>query len=179
MTANQFADKLRACAPPVEKLRDQGVSAAGVEVIRKSYFCHFRGSASVQEREGPLFDLLEEYDLSGVDIGSVCFSNDVDRSGPKWRIGCFAEDWLVVEPQSGEIQVVDFSSNGHLLWECAENGSRLLDALLLAAAFLGRCSWDTQLFNDQSAHQRAATECTKAAGGERYRDFYLVICGCD
>lgn len=179
MTANQFAEKLRACAPPVGKLRDQGVSAAGVERIRAGYFCGYRGSASVQDRKDPLFDLLENYDLSGVEIGSICFCNEVDRSGSKWRIGSCEQDWLVVEPQSGEIQVVDFSRNEHVLWECAANGSKFLDALLLAADFLGRCGWDVQLYNDQSAHQRVATECTNAGGGERYRNFYLTICGCD
>jgi len=179
MTANQFAEALRVCAPPAEKLRQLGVSSGGIERTLAGYFSKLRPDSSTTQGKEPLIDLIENYDLSKVDIGSIRFDSIVERTGPKWRIGTFASDLLVVDPQSGEIQVEEFPSAGHLLWECAESGSKFLDALVLAARFLGCCSWDVELYDDQAAHKRVANECTIAAGGDRYRDFYLVLCGCD
>jgi hypothetical protein len=179
MTANQFAEALRACAPAAEQLRRLGLSSAGIEKNLAGYYCKLRPDSSTTQGREPLIELIENYDLSEVDIGSTRFGSTVEKRGPKWRIGTFASDLLVVDPQTGKIQVEEFPSAGHLLWECAESGSEFLDALGLAAAFLSRCSWDVGLYDDQAAHLSVANECTIAAGGDCYRDFYLVLCGCD
>jgi hypothetical protein len=179
MTANQFAEALLACAPPVEKLLQVGLSPQEAQEFRSSYFCKSRPNAVFKPGRDALIELVENYDLSGVEVASLRFAEHPEDHGAVLRLGTFDSDLLIIDSTTGEVQIEEFPSDSHRLWECAENGSKFFDALAIAAKFLGRCSWDTDLYDDQAVHKQVAEMCTAAAGGDRYRDFYLVICGCD
>lgn len=179
MTANQFAEALLACAPPLDKLLGVGLSPASAERFRSGYLCRHRPNTLSKPGGDALIELIENFDLSQVKVASLRFVESPVNDGLKLRVGTFDSDLLVIDSRTGEVQIEEFPSARHLLWECAETGSKFLDALVLAAAFLGRCSWNVELYENQSAHKRVANECTIAAGGGRYRDFYLVLCGCD
>jgi hypothetical protein len=50
--------------------------------------------------------------------------------------------------------------------------------LPLGVGFVASCS-RSSVSRSKDSEQAVATECTALAGGDKYRDFYLVICGYD
>jgi hypothetical protein len=61
----------------------------------------------------------------------------------------------------------------------AQDGSHLLDALLMAAEFLGKTGLNEIDFEDFAAASAAAERCAEAAGGAKYLNFYRMLLGAD
>lgn len=177
MQADTFVEEVRLCAPPAEKLEGMGLSTVEVARFRESFSCKKRLASN--SYSDPLLDLVVNYDTSKLEIGTITFNPEVVESERGWRVGQFEIDPLMINRSSGEVHVEDEAKEGYVIWQCAADGEKFLDALLLAACFLAKCSYDEKLANDQAASHEQAGACTKAAGGSEYLDFYLALLGCE
>lgn len=177
MQVDKFVEELWLCAPPVESLEGRGLSPAEAASFRESFVCKKRSDSAGYSDS--LLELIASYDTSKLEIGTVTFSPYIVEAKRGWHIGYFEIDPIVIDRSTGEVLVEDEAQEGYVMWECAESGGKFLDALLLAGCFLGRCFYDEQLASDQIARHEQADICTKAAGGTRYSDFYLVLLGCE
>jgi hypothetical protein len=53
----------------------------------------------------------------------------------------------------------------------------MLDALVIAARFLGIRAVGTIASGDEGAARSVALQCASAAGGDKYLDFYTMLLG--
>jgi hypothetical protein len=180
MTADIFAERLLSLTPSAGQLSSAGLSVDYVQRLLASYRCIPKNEPTMayDGPEGAIFELVRRYDLSRVRIAMISFGASIEISGANWLIGNCEADLLVVDSITGEILVEEHATDHHILWECAENGGKFLEALLIVREFLGRCRFDEKLYNDSDAALAVANQCVVVAGGERYRAFFHMICGC-
>lgn len=178
MTADDFVRELRTAAPSAEEFQRAGLSLREAEDLRLSYVCVPKSTPAGERQADPLLDLLARYDLAKVEIGMVTFTSDVGTDPDVWRVGKVEMDPLVKDRRTGEVRVNEGSPRGRVLWRCARDGGRFLDALLPAAIFLGQCAYDSTVSENDGLHQAKAQECALAAGGTEYLDFYRMLLGC-
>jgi hypothetical protein len=178
MTSDDFVRQLGAAAPRSDQLQQAGLSPRETEEFRLSYFCVPRATRLGGHEADPVLDLLSRYDLGKVEIGMVTFTSEIGNDSEVWLLGKVEVDPLVEERRTGEVRVNEGSPRGRVLWRCARDGGRFLDALLPAAFFLGQCAYDSGVSENDSLRQGKARECALAAGGNDYLDFYRMLLGC-
>jgi hypothetical protein len=181
MTADEFVDRLRRAAPSAEQLQNLGFSPQEAAEFWLSFVCVPRPTRAggSQAQADPLLDLLSRYDLGKVEIGMITFASDLGRDSDVWRVGTVEVDPLVQDRLTGEVRVTEGSPRGRVLWRCAQDGGGFLDALAPAAAFLGQCAHDSAVSENAALRRSKAQECSVAAGGSDYLDFYRMLLGCD
>ena len=177
MNADKFVERLKVCAPEQSELELQGLSALEAQAFRASFVCKKKPEPTGSDN--PLLDFVGRYDCSDVLIGVVSFDNEPSDKGDHWRVGKDEADALVIDKITKRIQVKDHANPEHLIYYCAEDGNKFLDAMLVAACFLGRCSVDENLYNNRDEGFERAKECANAAGGEQYLKFYFTMMGCE
>jgi hypothetical protein len=176
MTAEDFVRRLRTAAPGAEQLRNVGFSAQEAAEFQRSFVCVLRSTAPTERQTDPLLDLLSRYELSTIEIGMITFASPAAEPALV-RVGAVEADPLILDRRTGEVLVTEGSPSGGVLWRCARDGARFLDALAPAAEFLARCAFDLTLSDDASARRSRAEECSVAAGGAEYLDFYRMLLG--
>lgn len=179
MTADDFIRQLAAAAPRSEQLQRVGLSPGESEDFRLSYFSKPKPTFAGERQTDPLLDLLSRYDLGKVEIGMVTFASEIGADPDVWRVGKVEADPLVEDRRTSEVRVNEGNPRGQVLWRCARDGGRFLDALLPAAVFLGQCAYDSTVSENSGLHQAKAQECALAAGGNDYLDFYRMLVGCE
>ncbi|MFM8582242.1 MAG: hypothetical protein ACKOFW_12145 [Planctomycetaceae bacterium] len=122
---------------------------------------------------------LQHWDLSNVEIGMVRFPNQPSNRLGGVLIGCVESDPLVLISDTGEIVVQEFGTPDHVLWFVARNGESMLDALVIAANFLSKRAVGRIDLQDHEAIRSVVIQCSTAAGGEKYLDFFRMLLGAD
>jgi hypothetical protein len=177
MMADEFVAQLMLCAPQVDELYSIGFSQEEAKRFIESYVCLKR--ADPIEVSNPLLQLVSAYDTSKIEIGMVHFLSAIVENGGSWQIGQVEIDPLVIDKASEEVCVVNGSNAENILWNCAQNAGKFLESILPAACFLGRCSYDEILANDLISKRKQVEVCANIAGGSRFRNFYLMLLGCE
>ena len=178
MTADDFVAQLQAAAPRAKDLQRVGLSRQEAEEFQRSYVPIPR-TGVVARRTDPLLDLLLRYDLGKVEIGMITFLSD-GVTDPKVRqVGKVEADPLLQDLHDGEVRVSEGDVRGRVLWRCAQDGGKFLDALAPAAAFLGVCAYDSDVSTNNALRQAKADECALSAGGSDYSAFYRMLLGCE
>jgi hypothetical protein len=178
MDATTFADKLASLAPGLESYISDGLTEDEARSLMRRYCCIRRPKPIVDlDDSNPVLELLIKWDLSNVGIGIVGFSDvpAVEDSGIV--IGRVEADPLVIMRNTSEIVVLESGTEEHLLWPVAQNGEKMLDALIISAQFISSCSSGAIDNDDKDAAKFAAHECAIAAGGNKYQDFYYMLLG--
>lgn len=180
MNVAAFLKQLAEAAPSPSDLESSGFTSEQSAEFIKSYHC-VRRDRPPPEPSGsdPVLVLLRNWDLSTVEIGVVRFPGPPSQRSGKICIGCVEADPLVLLPNGGEIVVHELGTVDHQLWRVARNGSTVLDALVLAARFLGKRVVGAIALENHEAARLAALQCASAAGGEAYMDFYKMLLGSD
>lgn len=180
MEHGAFVKALAEAAPSAPELEKCGLSKEQARYFAKLYLCVKRErSLPVISGSDQLLELLREWDVSEVEIGMIRFPEPPTERSGKICVGCFEADPLVILPDTGEIAVHELGTKEHLLWLVAKSGSRLLDAMVIAARFLAQCTVGTIDFDDYKAARSVSIECATAAGGEKYLDFYKTLLGAE
>ncbi len=178
MTANEFAAGLKKCAPSREKMLAEGLSEAEANQFLASFLC---SEDSVQSHlnnvSNPVLDLINRFDVSTLEIGMITFLKPVVEIEQRWLVGKDELLPIVINQLTEEVTVEQITPNRHTIQLCARSGGNFLAALLSIACFLGKCSYDTQLYEDDLAKYEQARKCAELAGGERYRSFYQYLLG--
>lgn len=178
MDADTFTEKLWGCAPPLERLLSVGLDRAEAEAFRARHRAQ-RKERSTAFSDDVLIDLVSRYEIGLLEIGLIHFDGEMSRSAD-WQQVAYAEaDLLVINKVTAEIEVRDLADESVTLWMCASDSSSFLSAILRAACFLSRASYDLTLADDELVRCKEAIECSALAGGNRYYAFYKVLLGCD
>jgi len=134
---------------------------------------------SSQEYHDELKNLILNYDGSGVKIGMITFDIEPEEDESYFVFGRFEVDYLAENRNLKTIEMLEYGTEDYVLYECAQNASSFLEAILEAAKFMEKKGFDDDLYNDQTLCNQVAEECGKIAGGPQYYDFYKMIVGCD
>ena len=180
MDVGTFVKQLAEAAPSSSDMERCGFTGEQADEFNRSFRCMKRD----RPLPGPighdsLLELLRTWDLSMVEIGMVRFPDPPGERLGKMCVGCVEADPLVIVSDNGEIVVHEVNTKDHLLWHVAENGAQLLNALVVAALFLGKRAIGRIDCDDDEAARLAALQCALAAGGERYLDFYKMLIGAE
>lgn len=124
----------------------------------------------------PIKDLLEQYEVTNMEIGMVHFNQVLSFRGMYVLFGKVEVDDLGINEVTKEILVLEEGTQ-HILWYCAANSQAFLAALLEIAHFMEKQSVDESLFENEDAQILIADECADIAGGSKYVDFYRMLLG--
>jgi hypothetical protein len=170
MNTEQYVKELRNLTPNKNIYENRGFSDAYINEVIESFDC--KKERNIQTYDNPLLELVENYEASKIQIGMIYFSDSVEVANEYYIIGKVESDPLVVEKSTGVVKVLEYGVN-HEMWECAESGSKFLDALIELGKFIVATEADN--YNDACV---AANNCSLLAGGELYVDFYKMLLGC-
>jgi hypothetical protein len=84
---------------------------------------------------------------------------------------------LLLLTEAGEVVVVDGECPDHVMWRCAADGGRFLQALSLANRFLTSRVVDHDLLEDDPYALGVGRSVGTAAGGSEYEAFYQMLFG--
>ena len=170
MTADDFVEALKYCAPTVAEMEANGDSSYYANQHINSYLPVIR-DPGVRDIN-PAFELIQRYDVSMIELSTVHFDETIDEFHHGLGFGWEEADPLVVSRETGEIIVEELGTKGFILWHCAKDASSFLDALAYFA-----CATRLGIGKVQHESDAIASECGKRAGGEEYTEFfhYLVF----
>jgi hypothetical protein len=176
MDSKCFAGGLARLAPSEQELEKAGLTPGQIRDFRNSFIC--REQPRSTNSELPLeCDALEGWDFSSVIVGMVRFVERSRELNGSLQVGYVETDPLLLVPMTHEIHVEERDHPGHILWLVALSFSSLLDALLPAADVFAKRAVSTIDFEDTDAARKVAERCTSLAGGNLYRNFYLMLLG--
>lgn len=178
MDAKDFALALAEAAPPATELSSLRLSVQEQQDFAIRFICHPREqSLAAFGSSDQLLELRRHWDLSKVEIGMVRFPEEPIEETELIRVGVVEADPLVILRNTGELVVHEFGTRKHLLWPVAKSGASFLDALVMAAKFLGQCGTGSITEDDYELTDSTAKACATAAGGDRYLDFFKMLLG--
>jgi hypothetical protein len=178
MDKDHFVIKLKDFTPSREVYDKLGLSEAFIAKVIRSHQCvPFSELRFNPEPNNEIFKLLSSYDCSTVEIGVLTFNNEVSEVGNYYIIGNVEADLLALNRITLEIQVLDYLVPSHVIWDCAANGERLLDALALCAEHFFKIHHNSALSENASFIHEHVLQCAEKAGGEKYVDFYKLLLG--
>jgi hypothetical protein len=179
MTAEEFVSVLADHTPSIDALLALGMSESGATRLREGHLASRRVSADeTAPSENELLRLLHGWDVSKLQVGMVWFRGQpLYDAGAGWVVGSVEIDPLVLREATGSVDVRDFYNSSHVMWDAAESGESFLAALAHAQAFFSRCVLGEVSHDDNAIARSIAQECSTLAGGPRYLEFYLMLCG--
>lgn len=179
MTPIEFVKSLADAAPSVAALQGVGLSEAEAMNFRAGFLCEKRQSSSPVPAVNDLLGLMNNWDVSQVEVGMVRLLGSPVALSRGTQVGMVEADPLIISNPTGEMVVEEAGANGHVLWYAAQNAGQFLDALVTAARFLSDRTVGVVAFDDISAASSVAQDCTTRAGGDKYSTFYLMLLGAE
>ncbi len=171
MEAKNFVENLKNLVPSEGKLAKHGLSDEEITSIQQSFLSEPK---KVYRRSiNPLFSLIENFDVSTLEIGLVRFLDYPVETENFWRIGYVDADWLVIDKITNQIKVELQDLEDQETYLCAENSEKFLDALYEVAKYI----FSEERTSPKNCQQ--AKICTDLAGSEKCFDFYKMLLSCD
>ena len=172
MTADDFVSRLRAAQPTRISLRSAGVPEEIIDEIRASYCFVRRQRPQGLQGHDPVIDLLDRYDASTVDIGSIKFRATPQpqrcRDGiPVLIFADFEADALALDDSSHQIWSLDGCKLSFVMMTLAQDGGRFFDALIYLVETKGTSVESGQI----------ARRCAELAGSDAAIGFYQMLVG--
>ena len=175
LSAEEFVDSYKEIVQPENVYIEAGLSKDYVENIISKYRIKLKGSPRI-EQSNPVLSLIDNYDVSNLEIGMISFSSSILRTKDYILFGKDEVDDLAIDIATNEIVVLE-NNQKNVIQYCATNGDSFLSAILEMAKFLEKRSLNDQLFNDESANVTVAKKCAQLAGGEKYSDYFIMMTG--
>jgi hypothetical protein len=125
-----------------------------------------------------LVNLVMNFDIGDVELGNVGFAEEAMGDDDVYEIGMFEEKFLIIDRKTGEIRVEDDDEEGTIIYSCAENSEKFLDATWEVVKFLSKKLDETIDDSTLDDHEEVAMSCAKIAGGEEYFAFYVDWLNC-
>ncbi|WP_156305467.1 hypothetical protein [Sphingobacterium endophyticum] len=174
MKASEFVEALKGINVRTDLLKKQGVSDQAIEDRKRSYLAAYKGGGSVSQY--PLVELVENYDCSNLEIGMITFDERIEEKGRFIFFGRFEVDDLAVDLITGSVVMLKCGLD-HILYDCAQNDSSFLEAILNTAVFLEKRSVEEGLYENEELNIQRVEGFGNIAGGEKYHDFYKMMLG--
>lgn len=131
-----------------------------------------------EDFEDELVNLVMNYDLSEIDFGDVSFAEEVLGDDDHYEVGIFEEKFIVIDRQSGRVQIEDNEDEGTIVFTCASSSEKFLDALWVAVRYFSLQLDKNLKDTDLESCQIKAKQCAEVAGDESYITFYEDFLNC-
>lgn len=178
MEAKVFVEELRKLMPKTKALKSLGLEDTFINYFQNRFLCkpkklnaNYNYSIVTDEVES----LVSQYDCSSIEIGMLNFILSPDYSEDYIVVGQIEGDQVVINLITKEVEVRDGMSMDHVIWSCASNGSNFLTSLILSAEYFVRVAILNNI--DVEGKIQVLDRVVQAAGGEKYRDFYITFIG--
>lgn len=125
-----------------------------------------------------LVNLVMNYDISDVDFGDIGFAEEVLGDDDSYEVGMFEEKFIVIDRKSGEVRIEKDDDEGTIVFSCAQNSEKFLDALWIAVQFFSQHLNEGLTETDIDDCLQKAKECSEVAGSEDYYPFYEDFLNC-
>jgi hypothetical protein len=125
-----------------------------------------------------LVNLVMNYDISDVELGDVGFAEEALGDDDTYEIGMFEEKFLIIDRNTGEIRVEEDDDEGTILYSCAENSEKFLDATWEVVQYLSKQLDETIDDATLDHYEEVAMKCARMAGSEEYFPFYVDWLNC-
>lgn len=191
MNANEFVNELAKLIHSSDFYINRGLSSEEADEMIEDEKKSLLLSEKHQEPlsiEDPIENLICSYDTSNLEIGMVKLGKQISicniPSG-KVPIGAIEADPLVINSESGEIELLDHSQPDFIVAKCAISSEKFMEALLLLAFFVpphidlyGNLPKDQVEKNNSAAYDMAA-KCAIVAGISGNKNIYETLLGCE
>jgi len=185
MTENEFVKKFAELAPSIKKMISWGYSVKRANRRNKRYFLE-RKTPKNAVYDNPLVRLICNYDTSHFEVGMVTLgkkeSDFLPETG-KIHVGNVEADILVINPDSGNVELLDHGQPSYVMAICAKSGSQFLDALMLLAEYeVQNANYSIAITKEQEIAKneevrKQAAKCAKAAGIMTPPNIYEMLLG--
>lgn len=166
MKAEAFLQAVERSMPDRAELAARGLDDDGIREIQSMFVATRRGTTAPTDAN-ELERMIIEFDCSTLEVGLVRFNERLERQA----LGeCFAyceADALVIA-EDRRVGLVDHAAPQRVHQFCAASPEQFLDALALV---VNRAKGESNV--------EMLTDCSNAAGGAEYADFYRVFCSID
>ena len=176
MNAETFIKLLKENAPTIASLRAQGLSEKEAADFILNYEAREK-SKSANSNLDELLRLQILYYLDTIEVGMISFAETFYEDENYIYVGNFEADHLVINKSTKMIQVLEYGTDRHLLWDCAINSANFLSAISKGVLFNVEWLSNKDDLSDQEAFYKKALICSNLAGGNQFLDFYLVFLG--
>lgn len=177
MNKELFVERLRLLAPSKDDLQKYDVQEDYIQQLIISYQCTPKATSDFLLNNDTLLSLLSYYDCSKIEIGTVSLIKSPIEEANFYQVGNVDADILALNKISLQVEVLDYTSTNHVIWECASNSSNFLEALLLCAEYLTSKLKNLSDDEDPMILLQHVNRCAEIAGGEEYADFYKMLLG--
>lgn len=128
--------------------------------------------------EDELVNLVMNYDVSDVDFGDIGFAEEVLGDDDTYEVGMFEEKFIVIDRATAEVRIEKDDDEATVVYSCAENSEKFLDALWVAVRFFSMQLNEKLKETDLDSCELKARQCSEVAGSEDYYPFYLDFLNC-
>src|SRR5712671_5718308 len=112
MTEKEFEVELKMIPFPSTRYKELGLSNDFIDKTRMRYSIKQKFSKPSAMDEDPLMRLIQEYDLSKVEIGMITFNSKVNELEDYFIVGKFDIDWISISKSTKEV-VITSDEPGH------------------------------------------------------------------
>ncbi|WPQ60129.1 hypothetical protein SIO70_17440 [Chitinophaga sancti] len=175
MTAESFVITFKMQVPDRESFNGMGLPEDYIEQELSMYDIKQRNNLLLYSDS--LLNLVNDYDLSKIQIGMITFKSELIEDDEYYYIGNIEVDLIVKSKLTGIIQVLEFDNPSHILCDCAVNGDQLLDALLICDSYITKGRFDDEFRENDEIRTAMIEECADKAGGSSYIEFYQMLLG--
>lgn len=176
MRAKEFTSGLLKIMPKQGNLKNLGLTYNAIKRITESHVCKQYKKEYTEEGD-EILNLISNYDVSKLEIAMITFFSKIKQTSDYYIIGEVESDSLVMKKKTYELLVLDEFDGSNVLWYCAKNGSKFLDALLYCVSFFNKRLLNDSLWEDQDLILLTVNECANIAGGKKYEDFFKMLLG--
>ncbi|MGF1925345.1 MAG: hypothetical protein ACQUHE_14305 [Bacteroidia bacterium] len=128
-----------------------------------------------QAIDDPIVNLIKCNDISLLDVNGITFDPNLNEHEEYIFFGWDSNDRLAIQKSNKKIVSYD-SYSCRIMFECADNSSRFLDALVEIMKFFREkilANYEEEERDKRGA--KVAYICALKAGGEQYEDYYKSI----
>lgn len=156
MKAHEFISRLTTLNPPITVEKYDNAEDFGDELV----------------------NLAMNFDISEIDFGDIGFADEVLSDDDFYEVGMFEEKYLVIDRQTGNVQVEDDDEEGTIIFSCAETSEKFIDALWVVVRYFSTQLNENLKETDLESCELKARQCAEVAGSEDYFPFYQDFLNC-
>jgi len=177
MNAADFVTRLKDLAPPKRAIKKHGFDDDEADEFIDSFIAVKREKPlGIQPLGDPMLSLIDEWDLSNIQIGPLSFVEPYQDQGAL-TIGVIELDRLAFRSQARDFVVFDRDNENRVAYQAASSGGPLLDALIVIAEYFVKTTIDEIDFNDEAVGRGVKASCIKAMGSPVFETFCTSLLG--
>jgi hypothetical protein len=178
MKAKEFVARLRELAPAKSVLLERGYGNEEADEYIDSFACCPRSVAlGIETNNDSMLELMNEWDLSRVEIGGITFHSEPVQFDNQLEIGTLEGDRIAYRLDTRDYVLLDWQNLKHVMCEIAPHGDSFLDGLSEIAGCCAKSAIEEIDLDDENVCREYKAKCVQAFGGSKYETFCTSILG--